>query len=202
MKCSSCGAEIPQGTIVCEFCGSAIDMPQHALAASAHAGIFAKVLGSREYQGRNSAERLAELPKLSAMETAIPVVFFGIFITASGFMTVMFAAMVPFAAIVPAGFVVIGVLLLIKTLGKVKQISAAGVLARAAIVATKRTAVSGGSGDSSAHTSYHVTFEFEDGRRGEYAVPGKLYAELAERDAGVLFSRADWVQAFDRVTSF
>lgn len=51
---------------------------------------------------------------------AIPVVFFGIFITASGFMTVMFAAMVPFAAIVPAGFVVFGVLLLIKTLGKVK----------------------------------------------------------------------------------
>ena len=199
MKCSSCGAEIPQDTRVCEFCGSAVDLPVQAVLAPGHADVFARVLKSPEYRQRNSAERLAALPKLGALALAIPVVFLGIFIAASAFMSVMFVAMFPLGAVVPVGFVALGVLMLIKTVGKAKEVAQADVLARAAIVAAKRTAVSGGSGDSSASTSYFATFEFEDGRRSEYTVQSDLYSQLSERDAGVLFTRSDWAQAFDRV---
>lgn len=199
MKCPSCGAEIPQGTHVCEFCGSAVDLPLPAVASPASADVFTRVERSSQYQQRNSAARLAELPKIGALEVAIPVVFFGIFIAASAFMTVMFAAMMPFAAIVPGGFVAIGVLLMIKVLGKARQVSSAEVLSRPAIVAAKRTSVSGGTRDSSASTSYYVTFEFADGRRSEYTVKSDLYSQLSERDAGILFTRSDWAQAFDRV---
>ena len=66
----------------------------------------------------------------------------------------------------------------------------------------KRTAVSGGSGNTSATTSYHLTAEFEDGNRAEFQpIHAELYGRLVEGDAGVLFSRA-WVALdFDRVTT-
>lgn len=48
-------------------------------------------------------------------------------------------------------------------------------------------------------TSYYTTFEFADGSREEFSVPTALYSQFAENDAGVLFTRANMVAAFDRV---
>ena len=46
----------------------------------------------------------------------------------------------------------------------------------------------------------YLTFEFEDGSRAELRpVAERLYGELAEGDAGVLFSRANVALEFDRV---
>ena len=53
-------------------------------------------------------------------------------------------------------------------------------------VVTKRTSTRGGSGDSSAHTSYFVTFEVASGDRIELQVDGQQYGLLVEGDNGTL----------------
>ena len=114
-----------------------------------------------------SAERLAALPKLGMLEAAALQVFFIIFIAISAVMTAKFLANFPLAAIVPAGFVAIGVLMLIKLIREAKEKTSKVMLARAAIVVSKHTEVSGG-GNSAVRTEYCVTFEFEDGQREEF----------------------------------
>jgi Protein of unknown function (DUF2500) len=54
-------------------------------------------------------------------------------------------------------------------------------------VVTKRTHVSGGSGDSSASTSYYITFErLSDNARQEFKVKASDYSALADGDFGEL----------------
>ena len=54
-------------------------------------------------------------------------------------------------------------------------------------VITKRTHVSGGSGDSSASTSYYITFErLSDRARQEFKVTAKVYSSFADDDHGDL----------------
>ncbi|MCX7426948.1 MAG: DUF2500 family protein [Planctomycetia bacterium] len=85
---------------------------------------------------------------------------------------------------------------------EVREFQSAPVLAQAAIVVGKRTCLSGGSGNSSATTSYHLTAEFEDGARAEFqATRPDLYGCVSEGDAGVLFSRASVALDFDRVAT-
>lgn len=55
-----------------------------------------------------------------------------------------------------------------------------------AVVVTKRTHTSGGSGDSMARTSYYVTFQMESGKRQEFGIRAKEYGMLAEGDVGLL----------------
>ncbi|WNB91249.1 DUF2500 domain-containing protein [Bacillus sp. NEB1478] len=59
-------------------------------------------------------------------------------------------------------------------------------LSVAAEVVTKRTKVSGGANDTSASTSYYVTFEVESGDRMEYHVKSQDYGQLVEGDRGTL----------------
>ena len=53
-------------------------------------------------------------------------------------------------------------------------------------IVTKRTDTRGGSGNSSAHTSYYVTFEVQSGDRLELKLDGRSYGQLAEHDFGIL----------------
>jgi hypothetical protein len=64
---------------------------------------------------------------------------------------------------------------------------------------TKRTEVWGGSGESSAHTSYYVTFEFEDGGRLELQVRDQDYGLIVEGDRGELLYQGTRFKSFDRV---
>jgi hypothetical protein len=104
------------------------------------------------------------------------------------------------AVICPLAFVGLGVALGVTFFKKMRHYEESPVVARAALIVSKRLSVSGGSGDSSASTSYFVTAEFEDGSREEFqAMTPQLYGRLAERDAGVLFTRATLAVDFDRV---
>jgi hypothetical protein len=60
------------------------------------------------------------------------------------------------------------------------------VLTRPCKVVAKRQHVWGGSGDSSAHTSYFITFEFEDSSRLELPVRDNQFGLIAEGDIGML----------------
>lgn len=52
-------------------------------------------------------------------------------------------------------------------------------------VVTKRTSIHGG-GETNAHNSYYVTFEFDSGDRLELQVNGREYGQLVEGDDGEL----------------
>ena len=64
---------------------------------------------------------------------------------------------------------------------------------------TKRSEVWGGSGDSRAHTSYYVTFQFEDGRRLELQVINRDYGLIVEGDRGELLYQGTRFKEFRRL---
>ncbi|MEK3800727.1 DUF2500 domain-containing protein [Peribacillus sp. FSL H8-0477] len=65
-------------------------------------------------------------------------------------------------------------------------------------VLTKRTKVSGGSGDSSASTWYYITFETENGDRKEFQIKGQEYGMLADGDRGTLSYQGTRYRGFNR----
>jgi hypothetical protein len=216
MKCAACGAEVAADRTACEYCGSRIERPVAAVVADSVPGkaeAFAAVRASAAYAGRNSPERRASLPRPSAAETIVPVAFGCLFTVVSlvilaGFLGIGGLAAGAFGAVgaipllmavVPLAFVGVGVFIIYQGIQKNATFSAAPVLARPAMVTSKRTSVSGGK-ETSVSTSLYLTFEFEDGSRAELRpVAERLYGELAEGDAGVLFSRANVALEFDRV---
>ena len=69
----------------------------------------------------------------------------------------------------------------------------------AARVATKRLHVSGGSGNSSASTTYHITFErLSDLARQEFKVDATTYGSFAEEDHGDLVHQGTRFLGFTR----
>ena len=65
-------------------------------------------------------------------------------------------------------------------------------------IVTKRTDTRGGSGNSSAHTSYYVTFEVQSGDRLELKLDGRSYGQLAEHDFGILTFQGTRFKTFER----
>ncbi|MGN4123914.1 DUF2500 domain-containing protein [Lysinibacillus sphaericus] len=76
--------------------------------------------------------------------------------------------------------------------------NAAPVLTVPARIVTKRTNTRGGSGNSSAHTSYYVTFEVQSGDRIELKLNGREYGLLADGDFGLLTFQGTRFQTFER----
>jgi len=212
MKCPSCGASLPEDSSTCEYCGSRTAPPSH----QHDQDIFRRVKQSAQYADRHSVERLEKLPKPGVGQMIFMGVFFAIFCSIALFIAVMAIGVAGFASlsenafpfsiipicmgIVPLGMFGLGIFMAIKMFGRYQAMRDGKVEAVAAIVAGKRTQVSGGSGDSSASTAYYVTFEFEDGQRKEFPVyDGSLFGRISEDDAGILFSRAQFAVDFDRV---
>lgn len=67
-----------------------------------------------------------------------------------------------------------------------------------ASVVSRRTQVSGGSGDTMASTWYYATFQVESGDRMEFSVSGPEYGLLAEGDAGRLTFQGTRFPGFER----
>ena len=65
-------------------------------------------------------------------------------------------------------------------------------------VVAKRTHTWGGSGDSSARTSYYATFQVESGDRMELQLSGSETGMLAEGDIGVLTFQGKRYLGFER----
>ncbi|WP_256093113.1 DUF2500 domain-containing protein [Lysinibacillus sp. FSL M8-0337] len=65
-------------------------------------------------------------------------------------------------------------------------------------IVIKRTDTRGGSGNTSAHTSYYVTFEVQSEERLELKLDGRNYGQLAEHDFGILPFQGTRFKAFER----
>ncbi len=76
--------------------------------------------------------------------------------------------------------------------------SASPLMAVPAVVVGKRGHVSGGSGDTSASTSYYVTFEEQGGERREMHLSGSQFGVLLEGDRGELKYQGTRYKGFDR----
>ena len=219
MKCKSCGADNPVDIAACAYCGTHLPMSLPFKKAA----IFALMKASDQYRQRDSSERQSRLPKYGAIQKTFLFVFFAMFIGVGGMMLIVLLGMaglfglfgVEFGggglgrafslgplcmAVVPLGFVILGIFLVVKTRKKMHSIENDPVQAIAVIVVDKRTHVSGGSGDSSASTSYFLTCETEEGQRKEYQIwDGQMYGRISADDAGILFVRAGYGLDFDRV---
>lgn len=108
------------------------------------------------------------------MSSVFPVFFFIVFFGIVGFMIAVFA----------------------KALSERAANDRAPVETRSARIVSKRSNVSGTSNGS--HTSYFVTFEFEDGSRREMRANGDAFGLLAEGDFGVLRSQGTRFISFAR----
>ncbi len=87
---------------------------------------------------------------------------------------------------------------IIKGLNTWTANNASEILIKPCKVVSKRTKVWGGSGDSSAHTNYFITFEFEDKTRLELHVGAKHYGMIAENDFGELTYQGTRFKDFNR----
>lgn len=65
-------------------------------------------------------------------------------------------------------------------------------------IVSKRTDTSGGSNNSSAHTSYYVTFQVTSGDRMELLVDGREFGLLVEGDIGMLTFQGTRFLTFER----
>jgi len=72
------------------------------------------------------------------------------------------------------------------------------VLTVPAKVVTKRSNTRGGSGNTSAHTSYYVTFEVQSGDRLELKMNGRDFGLLADGDFGLLTFQGTRYHTFER----
>ncbi|MBN2025026.1 MAG: DUF2500 family protein [Pirellulales bacterium] len=199
MKCASCGAEIAPGAVRCEFCDS-VCAPVESLA---RANVFEQVKRSPQFARKDNPSRRSTLAGYPVLAVAGPVGFFILFIGVALFMATQAGShgAPTIFVLFPMIFVAVGVFAAFHVIRKYMRFQDAPIMARAAVIAGKRLSVTGGSGDSNASTFYFITAEFDDGSREEYAVlKSGLYGRVSEGDAGVIFTRADSVLDFDRVT--
>jgi hypothetical protein len=96
-----------------------------------------------------------------------------------GFAGIMFT-------IVPLFIMGVFLYIIISSITRWSSNNASPRLNRPARIVGKRPHTWGGSGRSSAHTSYYVTFEFEDRERLELPVRAQEYGMMAEGDYGIL----------------
>ena len=96
--------------------------------------------------------------------------------------------------------IIIGVFafIIIKGISEWSSNNQSPLLTVPAEVVTKRSRTSGGAGDSSARTSYYVTFEVESGDRIELRMNGREYGMLAEEDLGILTFQGTRYKGFER----
>ena len=217
MMCKSCGADNPSEATICLYCQSQLPVT----GSSSRMKILARIKASDAYARRNSPERHAQLPKVGALQKAMTIGFFVVFIGFSAMMCVVafgVAGVLNFVgprgsegfvmtllpvlfAVVPAAFVALGIFMLTKTRQQMNAMESDPIQAHAVVIVDKRTQVTGGTGDHSTRTHYFVSCERDEGCREEYQVwDGHLFGRITAGDTGVLFVRAGYALDFDRVT--
>lgn len=112
-------------------------------------------------------------------------------------MTIAFARFAGLMCIVPLGMTIFAGFMLAKSGAKLHSFATSPTVKIPVIVAAKRVQVHG---EHNNLLAYYCTFEFETGDREEIHLwEQKLFGQLAEDDAGVLFRRGEIAVDFRRV---
>jgi hypothetical protein len=116
----------------------------------------------------------------------------------SPFDNFMFNAVPVFVVAIFAIVILIFIFNIVKGVSQYASNKAKPVETVPARVISKRTHTWGGAGDSSAHTSYYITFELESGERIEMPVNGSFYGVHVEGDVGILTHQGTHMISFER----
>jgi hypothetical protein len=163
-------------------------------------------------QSRSVAELLAEVerhPDLgawrahvpssgAALGRHVPQIVGGVVFAAFAFGMLVFLGSLgplslgapPFVQIVLLVFIALGVGMALAAITRLGSFSSAPLQHVPALIADKRTHITGGGGDSSAKTTYFATLERADGTRSECEVLGERYGEIAPGDYGLAYVRS------------
>lgn len=96
-------------------------------------------------------------------------------------------------------FIAFFVFIIIKMLRIWLSNNASPLISASCTAVTKRSEVWGGSGDTSASTSYYVTFQFDDGSRLEFQVMNRDFGLIVEGDRGEILYQGTRFKEFKRL---
>ncbi len=197
-NCPQCGAKPRERSrSTCEFCG--FEFP--AATAAGASGVSKAEIESRLRAIEESA-RFASLADhdarqpISAASVVLPLLFLILWITMGSFVIYLFNSFSPLAALFPLCIVGFGAFAVLRGVTRQFRVNDAALKRRAAIVLDKRTQISGAEQPA---TSYFVTLVSRAGERQEFSVDGQLYGTLTGTDAGVAFTRAEYLLEFQRI---
>jgi hypothetical protein len=117
---------------------------------------------------------------------------------ASDLLSVVPTGMLIFGGVVVAIVISILATLIIRGLGQWSRNNASPIITTAARVATKRSEVHGGGGESRARTAYFATFETSTAERRELALPAREFGLIADGDTGQLTYQGTRFKGFAR----
>ncbi|MBI1247835.1 zinc-ribbon domain-containing protein [bacterium] len=192
MKCTSCGASLPENASTCEYCGTKAPAPENN-----DDKIFDLIKQSPQYASQMVQAQSARMRPKGPMPFIAMGLFFFVWCGVGLFITTMFFSHVGMLGILPLGMVLFGVVAMLSTLGKALGSGGGPMKVIPAIVLRKKGSAvpPGGFGES-----FGVIFKFESGRSEEFFVAdGLLYERLSEQDAGILSVRDNQVVKFDEV---
>ncbi len=197
-SCPQCGAKPrDRSRSTCEFC----DFEFPAAATAAATGPAQAQIESRLRAIKASAQfaSLADHDARQPIPTAsvvMPLLFLIPWLAIGGVVSFVFYSFYPALALLPLAMVAFGTIGILRSLSRLFRVNSSALARHAAIVLDKRTQISGGEQPA---TSYFVTLVHEAGERKEFSVDGRLYGTLTGADAGVAFTRAEYLLEFQRV---
>ncbi len=203
-RCPHCAAPLAElHAERCTFCGNAllpaVPEPQHSeIRAPTTAELLERVERHPEL-----ASWLAWSPSESSVRFRFGTqLAFGIFALFAGVgILIAGAPKEPTAAVIALVVLAIGAAITLTAGLRSASFSRAPLERVPALVADERTKVSGGSGNSSASTTYFATLEQADGQREEFEIDSRLAGAIAPGDFGLAYVRAGLLLDFRRAGS-
>ncbi len=202
-KCQSCGARPSRNDAgFCDFCGTELpplEIPEARVEVhqvGPYGDLDARFAAIDEHE--NLERLMSYTPSMAGTSRGMycGVAFGVVFVVIALIITAFFQGL-PFpASLFPLIFVAVGIGIVVTSLKKAAAFSAAPLKRLPALIIDERTAVSGGSGNSAARSSYYITLQFQDDPRHEYAVGGKMAGILTRGDMGIAYVKSDTLVAF------
>ncbi len=197
-NCPQCGAKPRERSrSTCEFCGFEFPAGAAAGASGPSKVQFESRLRAIEESAQfaSLADRDARQP-IATASVVLPILFLIPWLAIGGIVSFGFYSFKPVLALFPLAVVAFGTIGILRAVTRLFRVNRSALERRAAIVLDKRTQIAGG---EQATTSYFVTLVNRAGDRKEFSVDGKLYGTLTGSDAGMAFTRAEYLLEFQRI---
>lgn len=195
MDCRSCGARLMRGEKQCPYCGTHVDDER---APAEPSGFESRI----PVDGTELRELLHYIPSsLPARSGQIVMIIFGLVFASFAaffiFMATRMGAPLLFR-LFPVIFLIVGIAIIMGGISGLAKLTSSPLERQPSVVVGKRQHFDSDS-KGSGSTTYHITFQTEDGNRKEHRVPGRLYGQLEKGDSGVAYLKGGFLLDFRRL---
>ena len=192
MKCTSCGASLPENSSTCEYCGSKVAQPERN-----DDKIFELIKQSPQYASQMVQAQAARMQPKGPLPFILMGLFFFVWCGVGLFITFGFFTHAGLIGVFPLGMVLFGAVAMLAAAGKALGGGGGPTEVIPAMVLRKKGSANP---PGSIGETFGVIFKFESGRNEEfYLTNGRLYERLSEEDAGILSVRGNQVVDFEEV---